>query len=242
MIHCGSRGLGHQVATDYIEKMGKEFGFPEEDKQLVNAPIKSKLGKEYYSAMCAAANYAFANKQLILYWIREEMKKIFLKSKIDVLYEVCHNIVKIEKHIIDGKEKKVLIHRKGATRSLGKGRIEIPEVYRKVGQPVIIPGSMGTSSYLLLGTKKAEEISFGSTAHGAGRIKSRSKAIKNLNGKEIKEKLNKKGIQIKAGNLKSFAEEAPEVYKDIDEVINVINDVGIGKKIVKLKPLVVIKG
>jgi len=164
MIHCGSRGLGHQVASDYIKEMEDEYGTKDlPDRELVNAPIKSELGKKYFGAMACAANFAFANKQLITHWVRETMKKIFPKFKAEVVYDVCHNIAKFEKHNIDGKEKEVLIMRKGATRSFGPGRKEIPEDYREVGQPVIIPGSMGTASYVLVGTKKAEEVSWGSS-------------------------------------------------------------------------------
>jgi tRNA-splicing ligase RtcB len=243
MIHCGSRGLGHQVASDYIQLMEKEYGFANlPDRELINAPIKSKLGKDYYSAMSAAANFAFANKQLITHWVREEMKRIFPKSKIDVVYDVCHNIAKFEEHIVDGKKKTVCVHRKGATRCFGPGRKEIPEAYRKIGQPVIIPGSMGTSSYLLIGTKKAEEMTFGSTVHGAGRVASRSSAMKNINGEEIRKELSERGIEVKTGNYNALAEEAPEVYKDIDEVVRVVDELGISKKIAKLKPMIVVKG
>jgi tRNA-splicing ligase RtcB len=245
MVHCGSRGLGHQVASDYIKAMEDEY--PEQlknlpDRELINAPIKSKLGKDYYAAMCCAANFAFANKQIITHWIREEMKKIFPEVKIDVVYDVCHNIAKFEEHVIDGKKKIVCVHRKGATRAFGAGRKEIPETYRKIGQPVIIPGSMGTSSYILIGTKKAEETTFASTVHGAGRISSRSSALRNLRGEDIKRELNEKGIEVKAGSWKSLAEEAPEAYKDIDEVVGVVDELGISKKIARLKPLVVVKG
>ena len=243
MIHCGSRGLGHQVASDYIKKMEEEYGFEDlPDRELINAPIKSKLGRDYFGAMAASINFAFANRQLITHWIREEINFLFPKVKIDVLYDVCHNIAKFEECIIDGKKKLVCIHRKGATRSFGPGKKEIPEDYKKIGQPVIIPGSMGTASYLLVGTKKSEEISFGSTVHGAGRIFSRSRALKELSGEQVKRDLNKKGIEVKAGSLKSLAEEAPEVYKDIDEVVKVVDELGISKKVVKLKPLVVVKG
>ena len=243
MIHCGSRGLGHQVASDYIQLMETEYGFKDlPDRELINAPIKSKLGKDYYAAMCCAANFAFANKQLITHWIREEMKKIFPSVKIDVVYDICHNIAKFEEHEIDGKKKIVCVHRKGATRAFGAGRKEIPETYRKVGQPVIIPGSMGTASYLLVGTKKAEELTFGSTVHGAGRVSSRSKAMRELNGEEIKEELSEKGIEVMAGSMNSLAEEAPAAYKDIDEVVKVVDELGISKKVVRLKPMVVVKG
>ncbi len=242
MIHCGSRGLGHQVASDYIRAMEKKYGVSHlPDRELVYAPIKSQLGKDYFSAMAAAANFAFANKQLITHWIREEMKYFFPKIKIDVVYDVCHNIAKFEEHIVGGKKKIVCVHRKGATRSFGPDRKEVPVVYRKVGQPVIIPGSMGTSSYLLVGTKKSEELTFGSTVHGAGRVKSRSMAAKTLKGEKIKQELNKKGIEVKSGNWKCLAEEAPEVYKDIDEVIKVVDELGLSKKVIRLKPLAVVK-
>jgi tRNA-splicing ligase RtcB len=244
MIHCGSRGLGHQVASDYIQLMEKEYGYPKKDRELVNAPIKSKLGKNYFSAMSAAANFAFANKQLITHWIREEMNSLFPEKKIqiDVVYDVCHNIAKMEEHVVNGKIKKICIHRKGATRSFGPGRKDIPKEYIKIGQPVIIPGSMGTASYLLVGTKKAEELTFGSTVHGAGRVSSRNAAMKNISGIETKDKLSKRGIEVKTGSLVGLAAEAPEVYKDIDEVIKVVDELGLNKKVAKLKPILVMKG
>ncbi|NMB66518.1 RtcB family protein [Candidatus Woesearchaeota archaeon] len=230
MVHCGSRGLGHQVASDYIKVMEDKYGFENlVDRELINAPINSEIGKNYYKAMCCAANFAFANKQLITHWVREAIKEIFPESKINVVYDVCHNIAKFEEHAIDGKLKKVLVCRKGATRSFDK-------------QPVIIPGSMGTSSYLLIGTKKAEELTFGSTVHGAGRISSRNSALKELKGKEIKQQLNNQGIEVQAGSMQSLAEEAPQVYKDVDEVIKIVDDLGISKKIARMKPLIVIKG
>jgi len=243
MIHCGSRGFGHQVASDYIKKMENEYGFKNlPDRELINAPIKSQLGKDYMSGMAAAVNFAFANKQLITHWVREEMKYIFPNVKVDTIYDVCHNIAKFEEHIIDGKKKIVCVHRKGATRSFGPGRKEIPETYRKIGQPVLIPGSMGTASYLLIGTKKSEELTFGSCVHGAGRVKSRSSALKTLRGEEIKKELGKKEIEIKAGSWKSLAEEAPEAYKDIEEVVRVVDELGISKKVARLKPMAVVKG
>ncbi len=243
MIHCGSRGLGHQVASDYIKLMEDEYGFKDlPDRELINAPIKSKLGKDYYAAMCAAANFAFANKQLITYWVREEMKILFPDIKIDVVYDVCHNIAKMEEHVVNGKKQIVCVHRKGATRAFGAGRKEIPEAYRKIGQPVLIPGSMGTASYLLIGTKKAEELTWGSTVHGAGRVSSRSSALRNLRGEDIKKEMNSEGIEVKAGSWSSLAEEAPQAYKDIDEVVKVVDELRISKKIARLKPMVVIKG
>ena len=240
MVHCGSRGLGHQVASDYIREMEKEYGWPEQDRELVNAPIKSELGKKYLSAMACAANFAFANKQLITHWIRQDLKHYFPDISIDVVYDVCHNIAKFEKHIID--EKKVLVMRKGATRSFGPGRKEIPEKYREVGQPVLIPGSMGTASYVLVGTKKAEEVSWASTAHGAGRVQSRMAAKRNLRAEEIKKQLEEKGIYLEAGSIKGIVEEAPQVYKDVDEVVKVSHSAGIGNLVAKMKPIGVIKG
>jgi len=242
MIHCGSRGLGHQVASDYIKLMEDEYGYPEFDRELVNAPIKSELGKKYFSAMACAANFAFANKQLITHWVRETMKRIFPDFKADVVYDVCHNIAKFERHKVGGKEKEILVMRKGATRAFGKGRKELPEDYRDIGQPVIIPGSMGTSSYVLLGTKKAEELSWGSTAHGAGRVESRTQARRELKGEDVKKSLNDKGIEVKAGSWKGLVEEAPSVYKDIDEVVKVSHELGIATLVVKVKPVLVMKG
>ena len=242
MIHCGSRGLGHQVASDYIKLMEEEYKWPKQDRELVNAPIKSELGKKYFSAMAAAANFAFANKQLITHWVRQTMLKIFPKFKADVVYDVCHNIAKFENHLVNGKEKEVLVMRKGATRSFGPGRKEIPEDYRKIGQPVLIPGSMGTSSYILKGTKEAEELSWGSTAHGAGRVESRTQAKKNLTAEQVTKQLNDKGIEIKSGSFKGIVEEAPSAYKDIDEVVKVSHEAGLGKLVARVIPIAVMKG
>jgi tRNA-splicing ligase RtcB len=213
------------------------------DRDLINAPINSDLGQDYYKAMCSAINYAFANRQMIMHWTREAFEKVFGSDEgIDLVYGVCHNLAKFEKHKIDGKDKKVCIHRKGATRSFGPGREEIPEVYRKVGQPVLIPGSMGTASYLMVGTSKAEEISFGSTAHGAGRVMSRHAALKLKRGEQVVKELAAKGIEVKGASWKGIAEEMPESYKDIDEVVNVSHELGIGKKVARLVPIEVMKG
>ncbi len=242
MIHCGSRGLGHQVASDYIQAMGETYGWPEQDRELVFAPINSSLGKQYLSAMACAANFAFANKQLITHFIRKDLKYYFPNVSVEVVYDVCHNIAKFEKHIINGVEKEVLVLRKGATRSFGKGRREIPEAYRGVGQPVLIPGTMGTFSYVLVGTEKAEHVSFASTAHGAGRIESRTFARKNLTAEQVKKELEKKGIIIEAGSNRGIVEEAPEVYKDINEVVKASHDAGIGNLVARLRPIGVVKG
>ena len=230
MVHCGSRGLGHQIASDYIMLMEKEFGFKNlPDRELINAPIKSDLGKKYLSAMNCAVNFAFCNRQIITHQIREQMKYYFPKSEIKLVYDVCHNIAKIEEHNVDGKKMKLCVHRKGATRSFDK-------------QPVIIPGSMGTASYVLVGTKKAEEISFASTAHGAGRVESRTKAKRELTVEGIKKELADKDIIVEAGSMKGLVEEAPEVYKDIDEVVRVSHEAGIGNLVARLVPLAVMKG
>jgi len=243
MIHCGSRGLGHQVASDYIKLMEDKYGFANlADRELINAPIKSELGKKYLSAMNCAVNYAFCNRQVIMHQVREVFKKYFPKAKINLVYDVAHNIAKIEEHVVDGKKMKLCVHRKGATRSFGPGRKEIPKDYQAVGQPVIIPGSMGTSSYILVGTKEAEEKTFGSTAHGAGRVHSRTWASKEFSAETIKENLNKKDIIVEAGSKDGLVEEAPEVYKDVEEVVRVSHENGIGNLVVRLKPLAVMKG
>lgn len=244
MIHCGSRGLGHQVASDYIRKMEDKYGFKDlPDRELINAPITSELGENYYKAMSGAANFAFANKQMITHWVRESFNKIFGDVKISQVYDVCHNIAKKEIHTIDGEKRQVCVHRKGATRSFGAGRKEIPEAYRDVGQPVIIPGSMGTASYLLVGTKKAEEISFGSTAHGAGRVMSRSEALRTFRGEKIKNQLlHERDITVKAGSWKSIAEETWQAYKDVDEVVKTSHKLGIGNLVMRVVPLGVMKG
>ncbi len=240
MIHCGSRGLGHQVASDYIKLMEQEYGHPEQDRELVNAPIKSELGKKYLSAMACSANFAFANRQLITHWVREAMKRIFPNFKASVIYDVCHNIAKFETHQINNKPKKVLIMRKGATRALPPNHPLLPTAYKKTGQPVLIPGSMGTSSYILVGIPNSP--AFASTAHGAGRLESRTQARQTLNAEKIKKELEEKGIQIKAGSFKGIVEEAPEVYKDIDEVIKVSEKAGLAKPVARVKPILVIKG
>jgi len=244
MIHCGSRGLGHQVASDYIKKMEDKYGFKDlPDRELINAPIQSELGQNYYKAMAGAINFAFANRQMIAHWTRDVFKKIFGSCDgMEQVYDVCHNLAKFEEHIIDGEKRKVCVHRKGATRSFGPGREEIPEVYRDIGQPIIIPGSMGTSSYILVGTKRAEEISFGSTAHGAGRVMSRNEALRRFRGEQIVRELASKGIEVKGTSMKGIAEEAYQVYKDIDEVVRVSHSLGIGNLVARVVPLGVMKG
>ena len=218
--------------------MGDKYGYPSFDKKLVNAPIKSELGKKYLGAMAAAANFAFANKQIITHFVRENMKHYFPNFKADVVYDICHNIAKFEK--FDGKD--VFVMRKGATRSFGPGREEIPEDYRNVGQPVLLPGSMGTASYVLCGTKKAEEVSWGSTAHGAGRVKSRSQAHKDISFSDAKKDMAKRGVFVEFGGQNGLVEESPFSYKDVDEVVRVSDEAGIGKKVAKLNPVIVVVG
>ncbi len=242
-IHTGSRGLGHQVATDYIQLMTRsmpKYNIKLPDRELVCAPFLSPEGQKYFSAMSAAANFAWANRQLITCLVRKAWEKVLGdgRSKLSLVYDVCHNIAKVEEY--DGI--KVCVHRKGATRAFGPGHSEIPEKYRKVGQPVLIPGSMGTASYVLAGTDYAMKESFGSTCHGAGRTMSRHASLRLCSGQELKQDLEKQGIIIRAGSIRDLAEEAPFAYKDVDNVVNVVHNAGIAKKVARLVPLAVIKG
>lgn len=244
MIHCGSRGLGHQVASDHIELMENRFGtagLP--DRELVNAPFRSDLGQRYYRSMCAAVNYAFANRQMIAHRVRGVFARVLGSAEgMDQVYDVCHNVAKLERHAVGGVEKQLCVHRKGATRSFGPGRPEVPAAYRAVGQPVIIPGSMGTASYILAGTSEAEEKSFSSTAHGAGRVMSRHEALRRFRGEQIRDELATKGIELRSTNWKGVAEEAAAAYKDVDEVVRVSHELGIGRLVAKVVPIGVMKG
>jgi len=245
MIHCGSRGLGHQVCSDYLREMEKELPHIVEklpDRELIYAPANHELCPKYFSAMAAAANFAWCNRHIIGHQSRLAFKQIFPESELKTIYDVAHNISKIEEHEIDGKMKKVYMHRKGATRAFGPGRMEIPAAYRGTGQPILIPGSMGTASYVLVGTAKAEEISFASTAHGAGREMSRHEALRQYTGEGIKKDLESRNIFIKSASWKGIAEEAPGAYKDIDEVVRVSHELGIGRIVARLKPIGVVKG
>ena len=248
MIHTGSRGFGHQVCTDHLrvlEQAVKKYDIWLPDKQLACAPVYSNEGQNYLKAMACAANFAWSNRQMIVHWIRESFERILNEKAEDldmgIVYDVCHNIAKLEEHVIDGKKRKLIVHRKGATRSFGPGKKEIPMKYRDVGQPVLIPGDMGTESYLLRGTKEAEE-TFGSTCHGAGRVMSRHQAVKQWRGERVQEDLKKKGIYVHPASWKVMAEEAPGAYKDVSEVVNVTDGAGISRKVVKLMPLGVVKG
>lgn len=249
MIHTGSRGFGYQVCDDYLRLMNKcinKYGIHVPDRQLACAPINTPEAREYIGAMYAAANYAWANRQVLTYLVRETVSKLFSVSwqslAITLIYDVAHNIAKFEKHTVGNKQKLLCIHRKGATRSFGPGNPDLPAKYRAIGQPVIIPGDMGRFSYLLVGTKKAEEESFASTCHGAGRLKSRHEALRMSDSRDIINTLKHKGIEVRSQELKTIAEEAPFAYKDIDDVINVVEQAGLSKKVCKMRPLCVIKG
>jgi tRNA-splicing ligase RtcB len=244
MIHCGSRGLGHQVASDYIESMENAFGVQGlPDRELVHAPFKSAEGQRYYRSMCAAVNYAFANRQMIAHWVRDVFARVLGSARgMDQVYDVCHNVAKVEEHEAGGRSRRLVVHRKGATRSFGPGRPEVPACYRSVGQPVIIPGSMGTASFLLAGTAEAEARSFSSTAHGAGRVMSRHEALRRFRGEKIRDDLARKGIELRSTSWKGVAEEASEAYKDVDEVVRVSHEVGLGRLVAKVVPIGVMKG
>jgi tRNA-splicing ligase RtcB len=249
MVHCGSRGLGHQVATDYLQIMEREHKdwlrkLP--DRQLAFAPSGTKTFYDYFGAMNAAANFAFANRQMITHWIRESFEKVFKKDAeslgLKLIYDITHNMAKLEEHEIDGKKMKVLVHRKGATRAYGPDWPGTPAKYRRYGLVSLIPGSMGDASHILIGTKKAEEESFASIAHGAGRRASRAKMLREFRGEEVARKLQQRGILVKAWSWKGVAEEAPEAYKPVDEVAEVCEKAGLAKRVVRLKPIAVIKG
>jgi tRNA-splicing ligase RtcB len=235
MIHCGSRGFGHQICSDYLRVM-----------ELACAPGKSQEAQDYYQAMACAVNYAFVNRQTILHWVRQSFQQVFKENPekfgLKLVYDVAHNIAKIENHNIDGNRKKVWVHRKGATRAFPPGHVEIPADYRSAGQPVLIPGSMGTSSWLLVGTEKAMQTSFGSTAHGAGRMLSRSAAKRNFWGGDIKKALEKRGIYVRAASSVVLAEEADSAYKNVDVVVDVSDKVGIATKVARFVPIAVVKG
>ncbi len=249
MIHCGSRGAGHQICTDHLKELSqavKSYGIEIPDKQLACAPAQSREAQNYFKAMLCAANYAWANRQMITHWTRESFEKIFGRDAddlgMDLLYDVAHNVAKLEKHTVDGKKKEVYVHRKGATRAFPPGHPEVPAVYRDVGQPVLIPGSMGTPSFILCGAKEAMDISFGSACHGAGRIMSRAHAKKEFRGQTIKENLEAQGITVRATHPSIIAEEAPGVYKSSSDVVNVVHDLGIALKVARVLPIGVAKG
>lgn len=249
MIHSGSRGCGHQVCSDYLRKMDKAYkahkiNLP--DRQLACAPLDSTEAQDYLHAMFAAANYAWANRQMMTHWIRQSFEDVFNKSAVDMgmttIYDVAHNIAKKEVHTVKNSKMEVLVHRKGATRAFGPGRIEIPQEYRSIGQPVLIPGTMGTASYILHGTDVAMEETFGSTAHGAGRVLSRTSAKKQFTPEGIEKDLQSKGIEVRANTAPVLAEEAPGAYKNVDTVVKTSDMTGIAKLVAKVIPIAVTKG
>ncbi|WP_457756246.1 RtcB family protein [Thermodesulfatator indicus] len=244
-IHCGSRALGHQIATDYLKvlaKASKKYGIPIKERELVCAPIRSPEGEQYYRAMACGVNCALANRQVITHLVREVFAEVLPQARISLIYDVSHNTCKIEEHEVNGKMKKLYVHRKGATRAWGPGRRELPERYRHVGQPVIIGGSMGTASYILVGTKEGEEKAFGSACHGAGRTMSRHQALKRWRADKIIAELRKRGIIVRAKSKRGLVEEAPEAYKNVIEVVEAAHRAGLARKVVKLLPMGCIKG
>ncbi len=249
LVHTGSRGLGHQVCDDYIRVMmdaARKYQIELPDPQLCCAPVSSPEGENYLSAMACAGNFAFANRQMITHWVRETFEQVFRKGpkdlKLNLIYDVCHNIAKIESHSVNGEKKKLCVHRKGATRAFPPRHPEIPSDYQSIGQPVLIPGDMGRCSYVLIGAEGAMKETFGSTCHGAGRVMSRHQAIKAARGRAITRELEERGILVRGASRGTIVEEIPEAYKDVNEVVNIVHRAGISLKVVKLVPMGVIKG
>ena len=245
LLHSGSRGLGHQVCTDYLDIMHagmRQYGISVLDRQLACVPIRSREGEQYLKAMAAAANFAFANRQMMTHWVREAFRRIMGTEDVRIVYDVCHNIAKHEEHIVNGNRKMVLVHRKGATRAFPKGHPALPGELRGVGQPVLIPGSMGTSSYILVGTEQAMEETFGSSCHGAGRAMSRTRAKRETSADELLREMQAKGILVRGESRSGLTEEKPDAYKDVSRVVDVVHGAGIACKVAKMVPLAVMKG
>jgi tRNA-splicing ligase RtcB len=248
-IHCGSRGLGHQVCTDYVHQFQnavRQYHIQLPDRELVCAPLNSPEGQDYLAAMKSAANYAFANRQVLAFHIRRSFEQALAGKvknfNIYQIYDIAHNMAKIEAHTVDGRKRELCVHRKGATRAFGPGSEVLPEAYRDIGQPVLVPGSMGTASWVLLGTEGSMARAFGSTCHGAGRTMSRHQAKRSVHGAELRRELEAGGIHVRAGSLAGLAEEAPIAYKDVDRVVDVVHGAGIAKRVARLTPIAVIKG
>jgi tRNA-splicing ligase RtcB len=249
LIHSGSRGLGYQVCDDFLKKMGervRQLGLELPDRQLACDFIQSSTGQDYFSGMACAANYAWTNRQMLMHWTREVFERVLQMGPkelgMHLVYDICHNIAKREFHIIDGERREVCVHRKGATRAFPPGHPALPEVYRKVGQPVLIPGDMGRYSYVLVGTERAMEETFGSTCHGAGRVQSRTQAKKASKGRDLHRELEDRGIYVMAASRATLVEEAPEAYKDVSQVVEVVHQAGISSKVARLRPWGVVKG
>ena len=244
-VHCGSRGLGHQIGTDslrHLAKAAQRFKLPIKDRELASAPINSPEGKAYFGAMSAGINCALANRQILTHLVREIFTEVYPEGRITMLYDVSHNTCKVETHVIKGKKKRLFVHRKGATRAFGPGRSDLPPEYRHVGQPVLIGGTMGTSSYILVGTEEGMGASFGSACHGAGRAMSRTQAKKQWQGRDIVQSLAGKGILVRGHSYSGIAEEAPGSYKDVTEVVDASHHAKIARKVVRLRPLACVKG
>jgi tRNA-splicing ligase RtcB len=248
-VHCGSRGLGHQVCSDYVKRFQKairKYNLNLPDRELVCAPLSSPEGQDYLAAMKAAANYAFANRQVLTHHIRHSFELVLAgkvnNHQIYQIYDIAHNMAKVENHEIDGRLVKLCVHRKGATRAFGPASAALPAAYRDIGQPVLVPGSMGTASWVLVGTSAAMTQTFGSTCHGAGRTMSRKKAKKSVHGAGLRDELESAGIHVRAGSMSGLAEEAPIAYKDVNRVVEVVHGAGIAKKVARLTPVAVIKG
>jgi tRNA-splicing ligase RtcB len=249
MIHSGSRGFGHQVCTDFLgvmDRAAKKHCIALPDRELACAPVNSEEATRYLAAMRAAANYAWANRQLMMHWTREVFMTFFKMQRralgLDLLYDVAHNIAKTELHMVDGVKRELMVHRKGATRAFAPGHPELPEAFRKTGQPVLIPGDMGRASYVLAGTERAMAETFGSTCHGAGRIMSRHQAMRHAKGRAIWRELEDRGIYVRSAGRHTLAEEMSEAYKDVSDVVDVVHDAGISRKVARLRPMGVVKG
>ena len=249
MIHSGSRGLGHQVCQDHLKTMisaAAKYGIELPDRQLCCAPIQSPAGRDYLAAMSAAANFAFANRQVMAHWVRESLAEALDMSPdrtgVDIVYDVCHNIAKFETFDIGGASRRLCVHRKGATRAYPPGHPKTPEPYRTVGQPVLVPGDMGRYSYVLVGTERAMRETFGSTCHGAGRRMSRAQAKRSVRGRSLLSDLEARGVHVRATGMATVAEEMPDAYKDVAEVVRVVHDAGISTRVAQLRPIGVIKG
>jgi len=248
-IHCGSRGFGHQVCTDYVnlfQRVIKKYGITLPDRELVCAPVESPEGQDYLAAMKCAANYAWANRQMLAHQCRQAFAEV-LAGKVKnwdlfQVYDIAHNMAKIEEHEVEGRRMRVCVHRKGATRAFGPGSPVLPADYRDIGQPVLVPGSMGTASWVLVGTPQSMSQTFGSTCHGAGRMMSRAEAKREVRGEQLKRELEAGGIQVRAGSMAGLAEEAPIAYKDVDRVVEVVDAAGIARKVARLRPIAVVKG
>jgi len=244
-IHCGSRGLGHQIGTEFLTRMAasaSQYGLALPDRELACAPINSPVGETYLGAMRAAINCALANRQIITHLVRQAFNEVFPHEELPLLYDVSHNTCKVEEHVLDGRRAKLFVHRKGATRAFGPGHPAIPEPFRAVGQPVLIGGTMGTASYVLAGTAKGMELAFGSACHGAGRAMSRHQALRQWRGSEIVQGLAGRGVLIRSRSMRGIAEEAPGAYKDVKAVVEAANEAGLARLVARLEPLICVKG